>query len=271
MSEITLSRPPERRTLTADHVTLFVGAALFMTILSPFRTDLDLSVPIRFLYWFGVIFGGTAISLMVATLVQRRAEARTGFSRAFIMLVQVLIASIPITLLVAGMEMWLREPFGWAELPQIFPYVATITAVITVSSSFVKKHRQLKQRIRDHQANEASPPRLQASPAITRFHLRLDPPLRHEEILMLKAEDHYLHVQTNKGTVLIRCTLAAAIEELGNVDGQRIHRSFWVARSAILMIKKHGSTYRLIMRDGKSIPLSRRCRSELSKSDWLPT
>jgi DNA-binding LytR/AlgR family response regulator len=271
MSEITLSRPLESRTLTAEHATLFIGAALFMTILSPFRTDLDLAVPIRFLYWFGIIFGGTAISLIVASPFQRHAKARTGFSRALIMSAQVLAASIPITLLVAGMEMWLREPFSWAELPQVFPYVATITAVITAASSFVKKYRQLKQRIRDHQTSKVGQPRLKASPAITRFHLRLDPPLRHEEILMLKAEDHYLRVQTSKDTVLIRCTLAAAIDELGNVDGQRIHRSFWVARSAILMIKRHGNAYRLIMRDGKSIPLSRRRRSELSKRDWFPT
>ena len=270
MSAITLEPQFESRKLTQEHAALFVGAALFLTILSPFGTDSHLTVPFRFLYWFGVIFGGTAIALTVSRFFQRQARARTGFSHAFVMSTQVLAASTPITLLVAGMEMWLREPLPWAQLPQIFGYVVTITAVITAASSFVEQHRALKEQIGDDQTSNEVQSRSKASLAITRFHLRLDPLWRHEEIVVLKAEDHYLHVGTSKGTALIRCTLAAAIDELGTLDGQRVHRSFWVARSAILTIKRHGNAYRLIIKDGKSVPLSRRRYSELSKRDWFP-
>ena len=270
MSNIILNPRFESWKLTPEHAALFVGAALFLTILSPFGTDSNLTLTLRFLYWFGVIFGGTAIALTVSKLFQRQARLSRGFGYALVMSIQVLAASIPITLLVAGMEMWLRDPLNWAQLPQVFGYVVTITVAITAASSFVERHRALTEKIGDDQTSNESQLRSRALLAITRFHLRLDPVLRHEEILVLKADDHYLHVGTSKGTALIRCTLAAALDELGALDGQRVHRSFWVARSAILTINRHGNAYRIIMKDGKAVPLSRRRYSELSKCDWLP-
>lgn len=87
---------------------------------------------------------------------------------------------------------------------------------------------------------------------------------------MLKAEDHYLRVSTSKGTHLLRCNLSEAIDELDAIDGQRVHRSFWIARSAVVSIKRHGSAYQIVMKDGKTIPLSRRRYRELSKCDWFP-
>ena len=270
MDEITANSRYHYRKLTPEYVGLFFIAALFLTILSPFGTDADLTVPMRFLYWFSVIFGGTAIALTVSSAFRKYAKGRAGLSFVLVKSLQVLAASVPITLLVAIMEKWLREPLSWAHLPQLFAYVATITAVITAASSLVEQRRALKDQLGVDRAGDEGPSRSKQSLACTRFHLRLDPLLKHAEVLMLKAEDHYLRVSTSKGTQLIRCNLSEAIDELGDLDGRRMHRSFWVARSAILAIKRHGNAYQLIMKDGKTAPLSRRRYSELSKCHWLP-
>lgn len=271
MSKITVNSQYHYRKLTPEYVGLFFIAALFLTILSPFGTDADLTVPMRFLYWFSVIFGGTAIALTISSAFRRYAKAKTGLSLVLVRSIQVMAASVPITLLVAIMEKWLREPMSWAHLPQLFVYVATITAVITAASWIVQQHRALRDQLENDQAYIKSQSLSNEPHAITRFHLRLDPLFKYTEILVLKAEDHYLRVSTSKGTQLIRCNLSEAIDELGALDGQRVHRSFWVARSAILAIRRHGNAYRLIMKDGKTAPLSRRRYSELSKCDWLPS
>ena len=47
-----------------------------------------------------------------------------------------------------------------------------------------------------------------------------------------------MEVVTDKGTELILLRFADALNELGNVDGFQIHRSHWVARSAIKDIQR---------------------------------
>jgi len=270
MSEITPNPHFEHRKLTAERCVLLVGAAFFLTILSPFGTDAHLTIPLRFVYWFGVILGGAAIAITVLNLFPRGAPPQTGLHHAVIMSAQIATVSIPITVLVAGMEMWLRDPLSWAQLPHIFGYVVTITTVITMGSWFIEQNKVLKERIGNVVAITQNQSRSNTSPTMTRFHLRLDLPLRKSEILLLKAEDHYLRVVTSAGSELIRCTLETAINELSILDGHRTHRSYWVARSAILKTEKRGGRRRLVMKDGTAVPVSRQRYRELSKRDWLP-
>lgn len=246
-----------------EHAILFAGAAMFLSILAPFGTATDLTISFRLLYWFAVVFGGTAITVTSSILIQRLVRTRTTSGVMIAVSMQVLIASIPITLLVAGMEMWLRNPIGWFQLPQIYPYVVSIVAVITTASLFTKRHRVLRNQLADTQTRNETRTN-------TRFHLRLPPRLRHKEITMLKAEDHYLRVCMGEDTEVIRCSLSVAIDELDSVDGQRVHRSFWVARSAIQSTERYGNAYRLVMNCGQTVPLSRRRYSELSRRAWLP-
>lgn len=47
MGEIVANSQDQRRKLTPEHAGLFVSAAMFLTILSPFGTDGDLTIPMR--------------------------------------------------------------------------------------------------------------------------------------------------------------------------------------------------------------------------------
>ena len=137
MSEINVEPTSGDRRLAPEYAILYTGIAMFLTVLAPFGTDADLTVPLRFVYWFSVVLGGTVIALAFSNLFQRHARKRGKLGYGLVTLAQMLAASIPITLLVGGMETWLRSPIRWAELPLVYPYVLTIVAVITSASLFV--------------------------------------------------------------------------------------------------------------------------------------
>jgi hypothetical protein len=77
------------------------------------------------------------------------------------------------------------------------------------------------------------------------------------EFLLLQAEDHYVRVHTALGNALIRYRFSTAIDEARPFEGLQVHRSYWVRRSAIQRIESEGKIYRLILSDGKAVPVSR--------------
>lgn len=54
------------------------------------------------------------------------------------------------------------------------------------------------------------------------------------DILALEAEDHYVRVHTVKGSALLLMRISDAISELDGMEGQRVHRSWWVAKAAVV-------------------------------------
>lgn len=86
--------------------------------------------------------------------------------------------------------------------------------------------------------------------ALLPFHLGID-------ILLLSAEDHYVRVVTTKGNALIRYRFSDALKEVRDIPGIQAHRSHWIATSAIERINHDGKTYRVALRSGREIPVSR--------------
>ncbi len=265
----TLQPPP--RWPTPGHIGLFTAAAVLLVVIGPFNTAAELSLPWRAVYWFTVIFGGAAISFLIRRFFHAYTAKATGLKFGALRTLQILTASLPISLLVAGVEMWLREQvIALEHWPVLLVYVVAITAAVTSVSSLVEQRRALREQLGvvERVADGAS--NLDALAIQTPFHKRLDPTLRGAEVQMLKSEDHYLKVTTSKGTELIRCSLSSAMDELADLDGKQVHRSFWVAHDAILGVKRHGNAYRLVLRDDVTAPLSRRRYRELSREGWLP-
>ena len=76
-------------------------------------------------------------------------------------------------------------------------------------------------------------------------------------IVYLKSELHYLHVQTTKGHTLILYSLKNAVIELANEQGFQPHRSFWINLNHLERVDKKGREGIAIMSDQKKIPVSR--------------
>tara|TARA_R110000751_G_scaffold71287_10_gene144256 strand:- start:25671 stop:26504 length:834 start_codon:yes stop_codon:yes gene_type:complete len=77
------------------------------------------------------------------------------------------------------------------------------------------------------------------------------------DIVRLSASDHYVEVYTRLGHVLVLLRFSDALKELGGADGLQIHRSHWVARSAIRRLVNKSRNLFVELDDGTTLPVSR--------------
>lgn len=77
------------------------------------------------------------------------------------------------------------------------------------------------------------------------------------EILLIKAEEHYVQVHTEHERELIAYRFGAALKDLKGEDGFQIHRSYWVRRSGVVRKIDKGLRLTLEMKNGSTVPVSR--------------
>ena len=91
------------------------------------------------------------------------------------------------------------------------------------------------------------------------------------EVFCLKAEDHYLRVFSSAGEALVLFRFSDAIKPLSRTLGLQIHRSYWVAKTAVSKTVHHRQRHFLILTNGHSVPVSRARVHELREAGWLAT
>nr|WP_283950365.1 LytTR family DNA-binding domain-containing protein [Pseudomonas piscis] len=79
-----------------------------------------------------------------------------------------------------------------------------------------------------------------------------------EDILAIKAEEHYVRVISRAGEELVLYRFSQALTDLAAEDGFRVHRSHWVRRSAIVVRRTSGKGMELMLDNGAVVPVSRR-------------
>lgn len=70
-------------------------------------------------------------------------------------------------------------------------------------------------------------------------------------------EDHYVRVHTALGSRLVLTTLGQPMAALELSDGLQVHRSWWVARQAVMRAHRDGRKVRLELVNGVSAPVAR--------------
>lgn len=96
---------------------------------------------------------------------------------------------------------------------------------------------------------------------------RLKSILLENKILHIAASDHYLDIICENGRQVIRGKMNDAVYLLQDLDGQRVHRSHWVVKSAIVKAIRKGRDLKLILSTGEEVPVSRLKVSALKS--WL--
>lgn len=76
------------------------------------------------------------------------------------------------------------------------------------------------------------------------------------QILSLSAQDHYVEVTTDLGAELCLIRLNDAIAEAAPIEGFQIHRSHWVAKSAVKNLEPKGSGGLVHLMNGKTLNVS---------------
>ena len=117
-------------------------------------------------------------------------------------------------------------------------------------------------------SGEDTPPVPVADDAGEAPFLRRLPARLGKELVSLQAQDHYLEVTTAKGRDLI---LMRSVGCRGGTDGlypgMRVHRSWWVARSAVAGIETTGDRMSVRLSNDVIVPVSRGKRPAVRK--WL--
>ncbi|MDT0575749.1 LytTR family DNA-binding domain-containing protein [Croceicoccus sp. F390] len=92
---------------------------------------------------------------------------------------------------------------------------------------------------------------------------------RFPSILALSVEDHYVRVIAEDRSEMLLLSLAEAIELMPDGTGEQVHRSWWVARSAVVQHRRQGRDIRLVLLGGIEIPVSRAMVKTLRETGWL--
>ncbi|NNE05565.1 MAG: hypothetical protein HKN15_07580 [Xanthomonadales bacterium] len=101
------------------------------------------------------------------------------------------------------------------------------------------------------------------------FMQRLPLSLRKGRLHALFAEGHYIRVYTDLGSDLVLFRLKDAVRELRSLQGMQVHRSWWVARSAIKDSGRENGRLWLTLEGDIRVPVSRPNVKKLRELGWL--
>ena len=88
------------------------------------------------------------------------------------------------------------------------------------------------------------------------FMQRMPVDLGLDDILAIKAEQHYIRVYTEKRDYMLLHRFSDAVHELGTDIGMQVHRSYWVNKKAIECIKPRAKKFQVRLVTGQEIPVS---------------
>lgn len=88
-------------------------------------------------------------------------------------------------------------------------------------------------------------------------------------IIALQSEDHYVRVHGPHGSELLLMRLRDAIAQLGDVSGEQVHRSWWVARQGIASAEPAGRGWIIRLQNGKTAPVARDSIQRLKRQGFL--
>jgi hypothetical protein len=230
-----------------------VATAAFLTVAGAFGTG-DAPLGRRALYWFLLMLIGYVVGAFVA-----RAFFRSEARRRWPTWRRVVLASVVMALPFTGM-VWLSSRVMLGSripieaTPVLFLSVLSVALAITTINMLIESRR---------------PVETHAAAAPCRFLERLPLKLRGAEVWAVEAEDHYLRLHTSKGQDLILLRLADAIAELEGLEGMQVHRSWWVARDAIVGARRGDGRAVLTLKDGAEVPVSRTYAGQLRDRGWI--
>ncbi|WP_017665391.1 LytTR family DNA-binding domain-containing protein [Porphyrobacter sp. AAP82] len=130
------------------------------------------------------------------------------------------------------------------------------------------EHARLPESVEPVATAETLPPSAPVpGVAASALHQRLDPDF--PAILALAAEDHYVRVIAEAKSALVLMPLAEAAALMPEGSGAQVHRSWWVAKSAVTGQRRTGRDLQLVLHGGLAAPVSRSRIAELREAGWI--
>lgn len=239
-------------------IDLAAGAAAGAVLgaVGPFGSFFNDTLPVRLAYWMAVCLLSALGVGAAVRLVWPPARRRGLAARTWIPVVAILIsAPLALAARVIAVALWpgIREAVGPVEW-----YGQTLLVELVYMSLYVAAHARAAAGRDMAKAREGG----------ARMLDRL-PPRLGRDLLCLQMEDHYVRLHTTEGSVLVLSPLARAIEQVGDLEGLRVHRSWWVARQAVREVVHDGRNLRLVLTSGLEAPVARAKVAALKAAGWL--
>ncbi len=211
-------------------------------VVGPFGT-FDLPLAVRTGYWLVVAATTYALGSAVAEL--SLSLLRERLSRWLALGVAGLTPGPPVALLVVGLDALAfgAEPVNRPEVLALAGYCALISLGVVAGTALLTEQ-------------PAPPAPTPANKGTPRLLARL-PPSKRGRLLHLKVTDHYVEVATDRGTELLLLRWSEAIAETEGVSGLQVHRSHWVALTAVRRAVRRGLRWALELETCAEVPVSR--------------
>ena len=233
--------------------TRALGMAVFMGIVlgvfGPFGSYLNGNAVLRIFSWTGNLIMGTVVVGIVIPLVTQGA-LRIGLPRLAGVGIGMVVAAAPAALLsdLYGHWLWpyaidrVRPEEWYAQALMVEGFILAIWVLVSLAGESLRR---------------PAPVDTAASP------LAVGP------VLCLQMEDHYVRVHRTSGSSLELMTLNDAISRCGSAKGLKVHRSWWVAASAVDGIERDGRNLRLRLTNGLAVPVARNRVTEVRARGWI--
>ncbi len=256
-----------RRLLIDLSIMLVIGVVL--ALLGPFGSFAD-PIELRLVYWVGLAVAGYAFYAPISGLVVPWGKS-IDLPEWALWIASVLIATIPMSLFIWWLG-FLGHEFRWPRLDEAF---GTYVNVLIIGAGITVLFHILQREPATHPAGAAAEPSTgpDSSPpsesnAGPRFLDRLPPELG-TELIALEMEDHYVRAHTALGSELVLLRMRDAVAELDGIEGEQVHRSWWVARGAVADVQRDGRNVRLVLENGIVAPVSRANVTTLKERGWF--
>lgn len=254
-----VAKRPTRLSLLRFALLATLGG-LLLAALGPFGSYLNDGYPVRAAYWIIVVWIGFAV-YVAAIKVARRIEPAGSTLAWLVLILSILVASVPQTLLtrLIAFRLWPHLADLGLDWTTWYLQVAMLGLVMSVGLTALLE--------RGGRLGKGAQPSLQGHVVAPRDLQQLE--LLAHEVLALQMEDHYVRVHTAAGSRLVFTPLAQAIDSLGRKDGLRTHRSWWVARDAVHQVNGTPRSMSLLLSNGIVAPVARNSVATLRAAGWL--
>lgn len=179
------------------------------------------------------------------------------------------IGLLPLAVTESLMELYLpfRPEFVDVELWAFSPVLALIGEFLTLATVVVPIHFLLWLIIdrNSHKAGVGAEAATQSEPEF----LQQTTNLRAGDVLALQAHEHYVRIFTRDGPELIQYRFGNAVEEMPPDIGLQVHRSWWVADSAVRSAKRGSRRWQLDLEQDVAVPVSDSYVAAVRERGWL--
>ena len=270
MREMASTTPAMARRIAIE-LFLMLAVGLLLGLIGPFGT-FEIPVALRICIWMLLILSGYPIFRSLGT-VARWLSAQTAVPWPVALAIALAIGAIPMALIVAALFMRM-DPITALQRPQfliLYGEVWLLGLVIhgamqmllnrdtdAPSSTALSGPSPAAGQVPVKDSTPAPMPTAEPAPAVD---LAPENPLAlppgFGPLLALRGEDHYVRAIAHGRDHLLLMRLRDAIAALPPADGVQVHRSWWVAQSAIQSLTRDGRSATLTLTNGHAVPVAR--------------